>query len=144
MLSWETCHHWPVEGLSHAHSRLNCKCFGIAFACIFFSRSSALSQLLPLSLRPTVLVLMSLLFLHFPIHPVQENKNQLVWVHPNWDWVGQTPVPPHTQNTTTCYYRNTASTHMQSLAAHSLDLCSNENVLSEKQTHSRMENESPL
>lgn len=61
---------WPVEGLGHAHSRLNCKSFGITFPLILFCGGSLLLEFLPLCLRSAMLLLMLLLFLNFPIHSV--------------------------------------------------------------------------
>lgn len=62
--------YWPVEGLGHADSRLNRERFGVAFAFILLCGASLLPELLPLGLGPAVLLLMSLLFLNLPVHPV--------------------------------------------------------------------------
>lgn len=62
--------HWPVEGFGHADRRLNCKCFGVAFAFILLCWAILFLQLLLLCLWAAVLLLMLLLLLDFPIHPV--------------------------------------------------------------------------
>lgn len=59
----------PVERLSHAYGRLNSKCFGVTSGFIFCS-AFLLFQLLLFSLWPTMLMLMSLLFLNFLLHRV--------------------------------------------------------------------------
>jgi len=63
--------HRPVEGLGHADGRLHGEGFGVAFPCILFRGAAVLLELLPLGLRPAVLLLMLLLLLlHLPVHPV--------------------------------------------------------------------------
>ena len=59
-----------MEGLGHADSGLNRKRFGVSFPFIFFCGAALLLEFLPLCLRAAVLVLVALLFFHFPVHPV--------------------------------------------------------------------------
>lgn len=60
----------PVEGLGHAYSGLHRKSFRVAFPLILLCGASLPLELLLLCLRSAVLLLVLLLFLNFPIHPV--------------------------------------------------------------------------